>query len=818
MPETKTADSSRYLPALLLLFAGSGVSALIYEIVWYQELQLAIGSTAASLGVLLATYMGGLSLGSWLLPRWLSGKRAGVHPLKAYALIELGIGVLGLLELVLIPAIDKLYVAGSQSGAPGMVLRAVFCVIALLPPTMLMGASLPAIARWARSSARGASWWGLLYGCNIAGAVAGCLIGGFFLLRLYDVVIATVAAAVFNAVVGGLSLWLASVTPASAEAEPAATPAPAEANADAARQARAARWWLLIAIGLSGAVSMGAQVVWTRICGLMLGGTVYVFSVILAVFLTGLGFGAGLGAYAGRKRDPRALLGWSQVLAAMGLAWTAWQLGASEPFWPVQPLSNTTVAAILQIDLVRVIWAILPATVCWGASVPLAFAAAARVGEETGQDPSRTVGGIYAANTLGAIVGALAVSLVMIPAIGTGRTEAVLLALSGIAAMAAFAPTVLAANSGWKSWGGVATAAAMVCVFAPSLPPVPGELIAYGRRTAQYVGQFTVLESHEGRNSSIAVTRWGSTTQFHVQGKVEASDDPADMALQRMLGFIPALFIQPKSVLIVGFGAGVTAGTFTTYPTITRIKICEMEPLIPPTTTKYFSVQDHNVLHDPRTDITYDDARHYLATTKEKFDVVTSDPIHPFVKGSASLYSKEYFQMMRDHLNPGGVATQWIPLYESDFPTVKSEIATFMAVFPYAEIFKNNDSNDQGYDVVLIGHMAPLAFDPAMIQARLAQPDHAQMATDMTESGLGGAGELFGRYVADRPGLLPWLADAQINRDRDLRLQYLAGFALNRYEGDDIYKAMAKLSAPPVGIRTPLSAVEQTYTLTPAKP
>jgi spermidine synthase len=346
---------------------------------------------------------------------------------------------------------------------------------------------------------------------------------------------------------------------------------------------------------------------------------------------------------------------------------------------------------------------------------------------------------------------------------------------------------------------------------------VPGELIAYGRRTAQYVGQFTVLESHEGRNSSIAVTRFGAATQFHVQGKVEASDDPADMALQRMLGFIPALFIQPKSVLIVGFGAGVTAGTFTTYPTITRIKICEMEPLIPPTTTKYFGVQDHNVLHDPRTDITYDDARHYIATTKEKFDVVTSDPIHPFVKGSASLYSKEYFQMMRDHLNPGGVATQWIPLYESDFPTVTSEIATFMSVFPYAEIFKNNDSNDQGYDVVLIGHMTPVNFDPSAVQARLSQADHAQMAADMSESGLGGAADLFGRYVADKPGLQTWLADAQINHDRDLRLQYLAGFALNRYEGDNIYRAMANLSSLPVGIRTAPSPVEQTYSLTRAK-
>ena len=329
------------------------------------------------------------------------------------------------------------------------------------------------------------------------------------------------------------------------------------------------------------------------------------------------------------------------------------------------------------------------------------------------------------------------------------------------------------------------------------------------------MGRYTVLDSLEGRNSSIAITRWSDgTTQFHVQGKVEASDNPNDMALQRMLGYLPALFIEPKSVLIVGFGAGVTAGTFTTYPSITRIKICEMEPIIPPTTTRYFAPQNHAVLHDPRTSITYDDARHYIATTTEKFDVVTSDPIHPFVKGSASLYSKEYFQMMRDHLKPGGVATQWIPLYESDEATVKSEIATFMAVFPYAEVFKNNDSLGLGYDTVLIGHTQPLTYDPAAAQARLAP----QMATDMQQSSLGGAADLFGHYVADKPGLRDWLADAQINTDRDLRLQYLAGFALNKADADPIYQQMARRAAPPAGIRTAPSPVAATYTLTPAKP
>ena len=150
---------------------------------------------------------------------------------------------------------------------------------------------------------------------------------------------------------------------------------------------------------------------------------------------------------------------------------------------------------------------------------------------------------------------------------------------------------------------------------------------------------------------------------FHVSGKVEASSEPQDMRLQRMLGHIPALLHpKPRSVLVVGCGAGVTAGSFVLYPEVERIVICEIEPLIPPIAADYFGPENYNVLDDPRVEVVYDDARHYILTTNEKFDIITSDPIHPWVKGSATLYSKEYFEMCRRHLNPGGVITQWVPL------------------------------------------------------------------------------------------------------------------------------------------------------------
>ncbi|HET9161270.1 MAG TPA: fused MFS/spermidine synthase, partial [Caulobacteraceae bacterium] len=549
------------------------------------------------------------------------------------------------------------------------------------------------------------------------------------------------------------------------------------------------RWSVLITIAFSGAVSMGAQVVWTRIMGLMLGATVYVFSIILAVFLTGLGAGAALGSWAGRRWNPRVLLGWSQALAALGLAWTAWQVGTSLPYWPVAPQNNTAPSIIFQLDLVRCIWALLPATFFWGAAVPLAFAGAAR----QGSDPGRTVAGVYAANTLGAIAGALLVSLVLIPVVGTQTTQKILIVGSILATATALAPLVREAAPRGVALAGLTVAIAWGGVLAAAAPKVPPELIAYGRRTAQYLDEFQVLESHEGRNTSIAITKWADgSIQFHVAGKVEASNNPYDMRLQRMLGYMPALFeANPKSVLVVGFGAGVTAGSFTTYPSIQKIVICEMEPIIPPTTTKWFAEQNHSVIRDRRTRIIYDDARHFVLTTKEKFDVITSDPIHPFVKGSASLYSKEYFEMLRDHLNPGGVVTQWIPLYESDFPTVKSEIASFFAAFPYASVWANT-SDGAGYDLVLIGYTRPMVMDLPAAQARFDQPAYAAMKADIQQVGFTDTRSMYDTYSGDKFGLADFVKGAEINRDRDLRLQYLAGLSLNRNLGDPIYRQIAQ--------------------------
>jgi spermidine synthase len=444
--------------------------------------------------------------------------------------------------------------------------------------------------------------------------------------------------------------------------------------------------------------------------------------------------------------------------------------------------------------MVRCLWAILPATILWGASFPLACAAAARPGE----DPGRTVGGVYAANTLGAIVGALGASLARVPWIGTANSERVILIASAAGALFVLIPRFKERPS---MLGAPLAAAALAgaIALAWNVHPVPGKLIAYGRKMA--ISSGNVVYTREGINSSVAISQWpDGAWEVDVNGHVEATTEPYDMKLQRSVGHMPGmLHPNPRSVLGIGFGAGVSAGTFTTYPTIRKITVCEIEPVIPPTSTRYFARQDYDVLHNPRTTIVYDDARHYLMTTRDTFDIIASDPLDVFAKGTAALYSVEYFEAVKRHLNPGGMFSLYVPLYESDEKTVRSEIATFFNAFPEGSLWANT-IDGRGYDMVFLGQVGPLKIDLDAVAQRLGRPDYAPVAQSLREIGVYSVFDMFSGYAGRKSDLAGWLEGADLNRDGDLRLQYLAGWGINSSLEDFLYRKMASYRQPPRNI------------------
>jgi spermidine synthase len=779
--EPAAAPENRFLPVLLLLFVGSGCAALIYEIVWLQLLQLVIGSSAVSLGVLLGTFMGGMCLGSLLLPRFISSRS---HPMRVYAFLEIGIGIMGMAIPILLPGLAKIYAANAGGhGFLAIALRGVVCGICLLPPTLLMGATLPAMARWVETNPRGISWMGFFYGGNIAGAVCGCLLAGFFLLRKYDMVTATLVAAAINGAVALVGLGLAMLTQSEIGSKQ---------KSDAESEPAPGYRRVYFAIALSGMSALGAEVVWTRLLSLMMGGTVYTFSIILAVFLVGLGIGSSAGSFIARTiTRPRVALGWCQLLLTAAIAWTAMMVARSIPYWPIDPSLAQTPWFNFQLDLARCFWAILPATCLWGASFPLALAAVAG----RGQDPGRLVGGVYAANTVGAILGALVTSLLLIAWMGTQHAQQVLIGIAAIAAILALIPSAKEEQEpGAVAVSGISAAIAVVAgvVMLSIVPPTPWGLVAHGRYLATKGEQGTKLFMGEGINASVAVTELSDGTRnFHVSGKIEASTDPRDMRLQRMLGHIPALLHpQPKSVLIVGCGAGVTAGSFVNYDSIKRIVICEIEPLIPRVVATNFSKENYSVVTDPKVTVIYDDARNFIRTSKEKFDIITSDPIHPWVKGAATLYTREYFEQVKEHLNPGGLVTQWVPLYESRPEVVQSELATFFEAFPDGVIWSNDD-NGKGYDTVAMGRLGgsiPINVDE--LQQRLDKPEFTAVARSLRDVQFNSAVDLLGTYAGRAVDIAPWLKRAEINRDRNLRLQYLAGMGANLYLEGSIFNSM----------------------------
>jgi spermidine synthase len=771
--EPDVSGVSRFLPLLLILFAGTGCAGLIYEIVWFQLLQLVIGSTAISLGVVLTAFMGGLAIGSIALPRLRS---AQVNPLRAYAVVELGVALYGVIALSAIPIIGRLDIGGQS--LPGMLTRGLIACICLLPPTVLMGASLPLVVRWIKSTPGEVSWWAILYGVNTAGAVLGCLLAGFYLLRVYDMATATYVAAAINALVAAVSFGLASRIPVEAIGVP---PVSSIKHSQPSRTC----WAIYLVIALSGACAIGAEVIWTRLMAMMLGSTVYVFSIILAVFLVGLAMGSGAASWLLRAVHPRLGLGWSQVLLSLAIAWTAYMIADSLPYWPANGLLENNPWHNFQVDLLRCLAALLPPTLLWGASFPFACASIASPGE----DPGKLVGNIYAANTLGSIIGALGISLILIPAFGTQQSQRVLLVLSAASGLALLVPYLWKHRS--RAVAAVLAAATIVIIagLTKRVHAIPGALIAYGRRMTLNSPSSRVLYTAEGMNSSVAITRWDDgSVEVDVNGHVEATTEPFDMKLQRMVGHLPGLLHRhPQSVLGIGFGAGVSAGTFTRYPSIQKITICEIEPIIPPTSTRYFAREDYDVLHNPRTRIIYDDARHYVLTTSEKFDIIASDPLDVFVKGTAAIYSKEYFEAVKRHLNPGGMFTLYVPLYESDVPTVQSELATFFDVFPYGTIWANT-RDGQGYDMVFLGQAESLQVNLDDLQQRLQQRDYGAVAESLQDIGIVSPVDLLSSYAGQLSDLAPWLKSAPINRDRNLRLQYLAGWGINSQIADQIYR------------------------------
>ncbi len=875
--------SNRFIQAVLLgLFVASGSAALIYEVVWFQQLGLSLGASAISLAIVLTSFMGGMCLGSFVLPAIVSRR---LHPFGVYACLEFLLGLCGVAIWFVLPAIGRLYWSFAQTGALDLFLRGLVALVILLPPTMLMGATLPAVSRAFAASPEGVAWLGRFYSANTFGAVLGCLLSGLYLLRVHDVATATTVAVSLNLLVAlvawGTSKYVAyegstepfrlgSVpispppgTPGGgaggegqssvdkAPSPPTPTPLPrirGRGETISSNESQVpdpssphvnitSRHQRIVAlvIGLSGLTALGSEVVWTRLLALLFGPTVYTFSLILAVFLTGLTLGSAVGAALVRRvKSPGLALAINQLLLAVAIPFAGIMIVQVLPYWWSDDHDELSLRMKILCDVARAAAALLPATLLWGSSFPLAIAAVS----DDHRDHGIVVGRLYAANTLGAVAGALGISLLAIPLAGTRIAIQSLTLLAGCSGLLMLIRRRVGApsrgaperNSGRiipeqlrhaKAPESVSNAQALPCSPAQStlgsgsarrtylaaslvlltvavgccvvflVPVIPNGLLAWGRFVDEWPNRNYVFVA-EGMDSAIVIADRSEDgmRSFHVAGKVEASTLASDMRTQRLLGHLPAMVHgRPVKVLVICCGSGMTAGAILQHKSVEKLTLCEIERQVTVAARKYFGPQNHGALDDPRLEVVIDDGRHFLATTREKFDIISTDPIHPWVRGAASLYTQEFYQLCREHLNPGGVVTQWVPLYESSEAAVKCELATLLKVFPHAALY-SGQGNLYGYDMIAVGSLDESRLDPALVA--IEWNTSPEIRNSLVDVGYIDPETFQGAFVAYGSELTDWLSTAEINRDSNLRLQYLAGLTQAAASEQGILDALIK--------------------------
>lgn len=669
-------------PALFLFV--SGASALIYQVVWVRLLLLIVGTTTAAVSTVLSVFMAGLGLGAWLFGSAADRSRA---PLKLYAYLELGIGLYALVLPTLMTAATPAYVrvARHLAGEPELLLlvRAALGALLLLVPTVLMGGTLPVLIRYVGRSIEGlGADLGALYGANLAGGVAGSLAAGFVLIPTFGVQGASTAAVAGNLCAALAALLLGQRTP-NEGADIAATTSPLPWRLEIPDAARPLVW---ATVFLSGLLSMAAEVLWTRILVFTLGSTVYAFTVILATFLTGLALGSRLFVALERRAYPlrtlaAALLGAGVATMAVAPVSTRSQAlisALSSRFgWTGEVfLAGTVISAGLVV--------LVPATFM-GLVLPLTM----RVLVDDLARAGHRVGTAYLVNTVGCVLGSVLAGFVLIPLLGLA---AALLLLAGVQVALGWAFLFRAGLPRERRLRLLGLSSAVVgaalIVASPLLrasSPFDPALRADGAEAP------LVEAHHDGIGASVSVVSYrGGEKTLRVDG-FEAASNKAMAGYMPMMTHIPMLLHpDPHRVLVVCFGTGATAGAGVLYPG-TRVDVVDIDRTVFGFAS-HFRAVNHDVARHPRAHLVVDDGRNFLLATTERYDVITSEPMPPYHAGVVNLYSKEYYELARDRLQPGGFVVQWLPMHLLVLDESLRILRTVQDVFPETTLWVHRDT------------------------------------------------------------------------------------------------------------------------------
>ena len=701
------------LLSILTCFFLSGAAGLIYQVAWSKALGLIFGHTAYAIATVLAVFMAGLAAGSAFFGRW---RKDQAEPIALYSQIEFLAGMTGALSLAGLAGVRSIYFAGYpliRSMQPLLpVLRFLGVAVVLFIPTFLMGGTLPVLVR---GVARNPVQLGLrvsqLYWVNTFGALTGTLMSGFVLLPALGLRLTVGVAVALNIIAGLIALRIAKESASAGEVRGSTSPKisvrklPQEASPQ----------FLLILFAAVGATAFAYEIAWTRLLAVELGSSTYAFTLILAAFLAGTVIGSMTFQrfYRGAREVAIVTFSrsqtWIGVAALLSLIFFHW-IPSVIP--PLLRATHQTFGGLVLAQAATSALTVLPMAAIFGFNFP-AVLVLLDGAMEAGAGRSSIIGKAYASNTLGAIAGSLITGFLLVPWLGSFRVIAATAAVNILLALVLdwlsprrqirslvlnFGCFVMALVIGFSSlFNNQSLLSLSAALYGNTFQ---------GHLTLQEIAATNdLLFSAEGVNDSIAVIRSDNYVALRVNGKVDAST--GDARTQLLLGHLGAAFHPaPRRVLIVGFGSGMTVSAVARYPDVERIDCVEIEPAVM-RAGPYLESLNRGVLNDPRVRVIFDDARNFLLTSGDKYDVIISEPSNPWIAGIATLFTNEFYAAVRQRLAPGGIFVQWVQAYSLAPDDLRMIVATLAPHFPEVTLWRG-----EAPDLLLLGRIdtAPFQF------------------------------------------------------------------------------------------------------------
>jgi spermidine synthase len=712
--------------AVMLCFLVSGMAGLVYQVVWTRYLALFLGHTSYAVVAVLVAFMGGLAIGN----AWLGAKADRTErPLALYGWLEIGIAVYAAVFPTYYELCHSVFVSLARHFEPGsgpvLLLKFVFSLVTVLCPTTLMGATFPALTRFVtRSLSELREKVGALYFINSFGAVLGCLVADFWWIPDFGLELTVFCGAGLNLAAGLVALYMSKQFSEEETAVAAMREGGLKEESFSVGELRLA----LVGIGLSGFVAMLYEVAWTRVLALALGATTHAFSLMLVTFISGIAAGAWI-IYRWRRLG-RSLEAFAWAELALGvMVLGSMVFYADVPYWFLHGASllSRQPASYLIYELLQALICfgvmVVPAA-CLGLTLPLVSRIATIELAHTG----RSVGRVFAVNTVGTVLGAICTGLWLMPWLGLARTFGIGIVINSSIGLGILFRKQLAGGR-WIAapvvafcfvWAiGAAFNQEWQRAFSAGLWRSP-QPPATRRAFHEAVNEGKILYYRDGAGSTVTVIskRRGDkeTLSLKVNGKTDAAS-AVDVTTQRLLGHIPMLLCPgSKEALVIGMGSGMTAGAVARHPSIQHVDIVEISPEVVQA-ARLFADYNDRFWENPKIRVTVEDAKSFLKISRRSYDAIISEPSNPWMAGVAGVFSHEYYEDCRARLQPNGVMAQWVQIYETSDELLDVVLRTFRSVFPYVSIWETSPA-----DLVLVGSIRPLQIDLEAMGARFLEP------------------------------------------------------------------------------------------------